>query len=737
MTPEMIQALYANAGAPVASNKGRAVWTGKGYALPNDKKQTKGRGGPATAWISEAAGTGGAVGGAALGATLGSVVPVVGTAAGGLVGGILGGFAGGFGGKAAENKIRDDQYRLEDALTEGLISGAFSGVGQGGKLAVGAVRGSRAASKAIPSVINVADDVANVADDAVSTGTQKVLKTSTTGKLNTLGNKALMSQYGTIGKPTARANDPLGTISKLADYGITKPKDAERIAASITGSDGILNRVVMSAVDSSTTVPTTGINSTLKKAITTQGLVDKDAKSVTNVVKAQLKAVQDAGNSPNAIMTAIKNLEKRAANLQGKGGNYGMATPERVDQSKALLAVRDDLEERLYKASGANANLQNVLTPQLRDELIQLNPGNKQWQNFVDNTVMKSKDINSLRSAQSPFVKISRIIDEGDVNAMTFGGRASNGVMNGGTLTNTIANVGATMLKNPAARVVSKPLRGIGSAGEMIPSMGKARAPLGFAGATIGRGMVNNSLEQPATLEDALMDYSIGPNMENSNSMMTDMTNSNAMIPNTANMMGSQYPQTDDMSMGYAQENPYPRENLLYDMQRDPANADKYLKTYQMYQEIFTAPEAGSDLSQSSKNALASSDNALNTVNQLEQLFTNAGSGSGRLGGTVKGWAANAGLDEDAKIYNSLANASVTQIAKALAGSGSGTVSDMDAKVIIAALPTIRDTPAEARAKFAALKQRLENAKQNTLMYGGGQTRSLEDAIMQSQGAYQ
>jgi len=124
---------------------------------------------------------------------------------------------------------------------------------------------------------------------------------------------------------------------------------------------------------------------------------------------------------------------------------------------------------------------------------------------------------------------------------------------------------------------------------------------------------------------------------------------------------------------------------------------------------------------------LASSDNAINTLDQLEQLFTAAGSGSGRIGGKLKGLAASAGLDENARIYNSLSQASVTQFAKALAGAGSGTVSDMDAKVILAAIPTISDTPAEAAAKFKALRQRLENAKANTYNYGSGAGENSSD----------
>jgi hypothetical protein len=102
----------------------------------------KGRGGFITSLISEAGGTGGAIGGASLGATIGSVVPGIGTVIGGLAGAGIGGFLGGTGGRLAENKIRDDEYRVGDALKEGAISGvAGAGPLRLGKLGYGITKG--------------------------------------------------------------------------------------------------------------------------------------------------------------------------------------------------------------------------------------------------------------------------------------------------------------------------------------------------------------------------------------------------------------------------------------------------------------------------------------------------------------------------------------------------------------------------------------------------------------------
>ncbi len=101
-SPEELQAIRAQ-----AQNE-------RNTSIKPPKKQ-RGRGGTLTSLISE----GGAAGGAAAGAAAGSVVGPAGT----LLGALIGGAAGGFSGRLAENKIRDNEFRVEDAVKEGAISG--------------------------------------------------------------------------------------------------------------------------------------------------------------------------------------------------------------------------------------------------------------------------------------------------------------------------------------------------------------------------------------------------------------------------------------------------------------------------------------------------------------------------------------------------------------------------------------------------------------------------------------
>lgn len=638
-------------------------------------------------WLDQLSTVGGIGGGIA-----GSLVaPIAGTAAGAGIGSALG--------ETLEN-ILDPTTGDWGNVGEEAALGAVFGAGplKLGKAGLGALKGGiKAGGKEVG---------------------EQVLKSSTKGKLLDLSNKALASQYGTISKPVARETQSLKTISQLADMGIFKPKDAERIASSITGGEGILTQQVSKAIGQAGVVPTSTIKSVLKNSIQTNGLSGLPGeKAITATVEAQLKSLKN-GSTPEGIMNVIRQLERDASGYLGKGGTSHL--PTSLDKRKAavLFEVRDELEKQLFDTAGANKNLGNVLTPELREQLVKLQPKSKEWQNFVDQNVMQAQDVGALRSAQAPFVKIGKLIDEADINAMTFGGRMGNSV-NGGSIANTLMNVGAKTLRNPAARAGSRMLRGAANGASLAigPQTKKGIA----ARVALGPNIVGGAMDGTAdamSLEDALVDQSSDPNMSAQMNSPTPNINSNVNMPTS-------YPNTQQQSSG----NPYSRENLMADIQRDPANADKYIAYFSQLEEIFKPAGGFDDMSQGTRNSLASADNALNTVSQLEEMFNAAGGGGGRIGGKLKNLTAGAGFNEEAKVYNSMADASVTQIAKALAGSGAGTVSDMDAKVIMQALARFSDNPNEAAAKFAALRQRLEAAKNNSLMYGGGGT--LEDTLTQ------
>jgi hypothetical protein len=685
--------------------------------------------------ISTGGGIAGSLGGAATGAAIGSIVPGIGTVIGGLIGGIAGGALGSGGGELAENAITGEKDLFKNVGQEALLGGVFSappirlarGVGALAKsgTAAGKASGIGARKAFEDAYIGIAKQSTGKGTGSLATSTvQEAGRMSTGGKLTDMGNRALMSQYGTIGKPFARSTDPKETISTLANAGIIKPADAERVASTITGGNGIITGAVSKSVGNAGGVDTSTLRQVFDDGLANYGLVEKDAASIKQVFNAQMNRLGGGAKgsisskaNPDETMSVIRDLEKRIANLTGKGDNYRMSTPERADQASVLRLVRDELEDQLYAGAGANKQLTGVLTPELRENLVALMPNNAKWTGYVDNNIMGAKTIGDLRSSVAPFVRIGKIIDEGDLNAMTYGGRVGN-AFSGGGVKSAVGEVLTNVVKDPAARLSGTLLRATG--GKLQGAAGGSPIPPGIGGAFKPTSqVVNNASGQyvrPSALYSALGQNSQGTNLGDEQPSLDQALMQQSGLPEGyTSAFGLEQPQQQEQAP--QEQSPYPRENLLYDIQRDPNNADKYIAYYQQLQEVF-APPAGTELGATAKTQLASSGNASSTLSQLEGLFASAGGGSGKVGGTVGNLLAGAGLNSNAQIYNELSNSSVTQIARAL--NGGGQVTDADAVVVIQALPKITDSPEVAQAKFNALKQRLAIAQENIYKYNAG-----------------
>jgi len=701
----------------------------------------RGRGGSATSFISEAGGTGGALAGAATGAAIGSIVPGIGTAIGGILGAGIGGFAGGTGGRLAENKIRDDEYRIGDALKEGTISGVL-GAGPGGLvkglkgisgMSLGAA-GKTAPTSLSNALIQSSDDVAG----AVGQVAKEPLKTSATGRMGDLSSTLLSQQYGTIGKNIARSVDAKGAITKLANAGITKSKDVDRISSAITGGNGIVDNLVAKSIQGATTVPTVGVKKVFNEAVADIGLVGKELKSVAAVVDGKLGALGDNAD-PGQVMQTVRQLEKRIADLKGAGGNYKNVTAETSEKAAVLTKVKNELRDSLYGAAGANKNLNNILTPEARLQLVKLQPNNTQWTKYVDESIMSSKTVGDLRSSIKPFVDMSRVIKEGDTNLLTYGGRVGDAFKSGGNIASSLlagtaaaVQPGASRLAGAALnRVAAKDITGVPLAGQGAKSIAGRVGVVGGLGEAAGSTLSATRAAVPAFAigdrsnpagDDPTQDPSLYNALSGASKPQTGTNDFSGLLAGANGQEQSGQQQDSGMAgLGGNQQpqgSPYSRDNLMADIQRDPKNAKQYISYYKELDGIFAATKEEGALNAQSKSSLATSANGIGTLNQLEQLFASTGGGSGKVGGLLANTLSKVGANDNVASYNDLSASASTQIAKAI--NGGGQVSDADAAVIIRALPRTTDSPAVARAKFAALKERLENSRQNTLLYGGG-----------------
>lgn len=257
MSPELLAQLDANY---------------KASQKPQPKKKQQGKGGMLTSFISEGGGAAGALGGAAAGT---AILPGVGT----LLGALIGGFAGGTGGRLAENKIRDNEFRVGDALKEGAISGVMgAGPGRllkganairtGGNLTEALTVGQKAAQGGTGLLGKLQTSAADKSAQGfgvkvgASAGKGKVVTPADADELtNFITNRS--QQYGGIraGKPIDQARDAqgvynnvLGKIDGTLDN-INRPLGIEELASigtaattkvadngAITGVPAILNK---------------------------------------------------------------------------------------------------------------------------------------------------------------------------------------------------------------------------------------------------------------------------------------------------------------------------------------------------------------------------------------------------------------------------------------------------------------------------------------------------------------
>lgn len=382
---------------------------------------------------------------------------------GAVPGAIAGGGAGSALGDALEQYLTHADHHVdlgnvgrEGAL--GLAGGAVGEVAKGGLMGLRLARGINIGAKGADAVLPAASKLESALAAAPS-------KMSTAGKVDATANKLLASQYGTIGKPVARSTQLNDTVGKLANFGITKPVDAERIANGITGANGILTKAVTDAAGSAGRVPTDGLMQIVDDALQNHGVVDTGAKSVKAIVKAKLaqlaggaKTTVNGDAHPSDALGVMKDLEKKIADLSGKGDNYKLTDPGRLDQASVLRSLHNEIEDRLYTVAGGNKNVSKVLTPEVRQSLVNLHPGNSQWAKYVDGTIMKSKDIGAVRSIQAPFVKINKVINEAALNDNTAGGQIAAAAKAGRGI---VANVrDAALNSDTAKRAAAGALKG-------------------------------------------------------------------------------------------------------------------------------------------------------------------------------------------------------------------------------------------------------------------------------------
>lgn len=171
--------------------------------------------------------------------------------------------------------------------------------------------------------------------------------------------------------------------------------------------------------------------------------------------------------------------------------------------------------------------------------------------------------------------------------------------------------------------------------------------------------------------------------------------------------------------------NPYSRENLMSDIQRDPENADKYIEYYSMLEEVMNPQQAqAKPLSQGQQERA----DLIQALDNTEGLMSQGSINYGPIGSRIEGVKSmfNAADPETLAFKNTVSGLRAA-ITKARAGAS---LTAGELKMLQQYTPADTDSEQVVRSKLAQLRS-LYGYQAPT---GGGVT--LEDMLLQQQPAY-
>lgn len=642
-----------------------------------------------SALIAEGGGLGGALAGGAAGAAIGSVVPIIGTAIGGLAGAALGGFLGGTTGSVAEQKVRDKKVDSGKALKFGAIEGLTSAgpikLLKTGKAALGAAKTGVAVRPAV--------------DEALSSTLISRLAGRAGKSLETTGGKLMNSQTDLTRAEMRRigVNTPEMFMQMNSKYGLSKLDDVAQVSRNVTGQNGVHSEAVRNVLFNGPGIETSDLRATLP------GLLDKRAPLVDAPARKRIQTQLDNAiqsmyadqplnplANPGAAFDIAKSFRDQARQLKS-GANPSGA-------EKQLSQVYNDLAGGLEKKLYAQPGVEGAL-PLVRDNMVKtyqsLASGvtgaqRRAYQRLAEEAA-QIKTVADLRTAQKIWVEAAQV----DQKTAAAAGNAATKLGGGGGIVSRAGNAALDAISPSLGAAAASSGRGVAGGGSLLGSVNNT-ATRSLAGAGVAN--MGNTVPTGAPSIDDQPSQSPGGLMNNGVPMGQDWT------PSVTGRQGTQQGTSDYYLSG---------------AQRAAAAGDFDSAKMLMGMASAVSDLNGSQMTNSQQKGVLSMKNAVSQVEQLEQLFNQAGGGQGRLGGSVGGLLGRVGLNAEAQAYRQKRAGAATLIARALGESG--TMTDQDIKRAVDQIPDITDTGEEAQIKWGAIRQILNQVGQNTLSTSNGQ----------------
>jgi hypothetical protein len=660
------------------------------------------------------------------------LAPGVGTAAGGAVGGGIG--------KTLENLFEGNS--AGDGVLGEAALGTLGGLGKAFKAGKGAINalkageGTAQAGKVARYGVQGAQALDNGADglgvlDKAVTASKANTSQSTLGKiaekLDSVGGRTLASQSkGSLTGGLARQAPE--TFKAMNKYGYNNVDDFQKVASHITGNEGAVNVGKMNILANSTKTVNPGdwMAKASEKLKSTTGITTRDDKAIRNILAKTDSNVQKAladrlGTSraagigeahPEELYRAAQDLQSKAYDALGPKGSYALAS----DAQKAKFDVLNDSAKSLKKTIYSSVGKDSITPAMKQDMIMDLRSRGVDSPHLIKE-IQGANTLDDLNKIETPFVKASQIgsATEAAANTRTVGVPSD---LRGTTLT----GLGLNAVAPTAARMGGS--AAIGASGLLGKLGGKAaNNPLDLAKST-ALGMAG--AQAPFRLGDLLSGDQAQAQGEDQIDPTTGMPVSQTDGIDLSLLASLTGEGTDDgSSMSGAG---YTLDQLMNDIQNnDPKNAATLIKLYEL-----SNPSGGKGTAAQQK-ALGNAQSGENALNQVSQLYNQAGGGQGLIGGTLSNLAGKLNLNSSAGAYNDVSGALVAQIAKAMGNSG--TLSDKDISIIKQSLPNLTDSPERAQAKLQSLQELLATSKQNAMYAAPSASDDTSSLLAQLSGA--
>jgi hypothetical protein len=605
-------------------------------------------------------------------------------------GGIGGALAGAAGGALAGSALFPGVGTVIGGLIGSVVGGA--GGSAGGQVAENAITGDNLGK--------------GVAQEALLGGVFSAPPIRA-GKAVFGAGKALLSGAGKDAAKTA------------AETALTKPGLLSGIGANLRGGARGVSTGVKVGGERLAPTRVKEINSFIENTVKAKGLTAaKQSESVENFIKLQNDTLTNAITQANRKITTaekktiVENLKKRSGNIIGIDAEDSKIVDDLVTRINQAPDVKSLDDIRKFIDSGINFSRGSSSVTPSREQLYR-----NARSLFTDEVASRAPGVKGIKT------NLSKAFDAQDL-------LLQNSTGGFGQAQTSIGTIPLPRQAGQALQSVAGKTLGLVSGGNPLSGLNTATR-LGTVGAIGGLG--NQSFEaNTATASNTNMmnpnniDQSYNTLGGNASQLM--QTNPDGSFgPAPFGATNDTFMSNDPSALNPPSNNPYPQANLLFDLQRDPANAKDYIAQYQTLQEIFGA-QAQEPLSQTAITAVSGFDSSLQNLDNVESVLAE---NSGAFDPIIGRLRSLNPYDDTSSRVNQATLVAAQNIGRALEG---GKLTDADIARYQAALPNITDTPQQAQAKINNLRQLITQQKQNYLglqQNNGGGANTLQDMLMQ------